>query len=181
MDASQVSETPLIDTTRFTLRKLVREDAVALFPTFSNDEQCRYLSRPAFQTVEELADWLLDRSWPGRSWVAVDKSGGAIVGRYVAVPKTDRDVQEIGYTTVVGRQGQGVALECMTALVRHLFLNEGCRRLYAEIDAENVASIALIERLGFTREGLLREHETTHIGLCDMALYGLLRREWRSA
>lgn len=34
---------------------------------------------------------------------------------------------------------------------------------------------------GFKREGLLREHETTHKGLCDMALYGLLRREWRAA
>ncbi|WP_442483923.1 GNAT family N-acetyltransferase [Aeoliella sp. SH292] len=180
MDASQGFDTPLIDTARFALRKLRREDAGALFPTFSNEGQCRYLSRPAFQTVDELTDWLLDSSWPGRSWVALDKSDGTIVGRYVAAPATDKGVQEIGYTTVVGRQGQGVAVECMAALVRHLFLNEGCRRLHAKIDAENVASIALIERLGFTREGLLREHETTHKGLCDMAMYGLLRREWRA-
>jgi RimJ/RimL family protein N-acetyltransferase len=36
----------------------------------------------------------------------------------------------------------------------------------------------LAERLGFSLEGRLREHETTHKGLCDMLVYGLLRREW---
>jgi RimJ/RimL family protein N-acetyltransferase len=48
----------------------------------------------------------------------------------------------------------------------------------ANIDAQNVASIALIERLGFQREGWLREHETTHEGLRDLLVYGLLRDEW---
>jgi cytosine/adenosine deaminase-related metal-dependent hydrolase len=39
-------------------------------------------------------------------------------------------------------------------------------------------SAGLAERLGFSLEGRLREHETTHKGLCDMLVYGLLRREW---
>lgn len=172
-------ETPTIDAGRFILRKLARADTAALFPTLSDDAQCRYLTRPAFGSEQELADWLTDPDWNGRSWVAVDKAGGAIAGRFVAVPGREAGVAELGYITVVGRQAEGVARECMTALIAHLFDREGHRRLIAEIDAQNTASIALAQRLGFTREGCLREHETTHNGLCDMLIYGLLRREWR--
>ncbi|MBP2233380.1 RimJ/RimL family protein N-acetyltransferase [Azospirillum agricola] len=180
MNAAPTLDTPSIATERFTLRKLVREDTSALFPTFSNETQCRYMSQPHFATMEALADWLTDSTWAGRSWVAMDKSDGSVAGRYVAYPGRDAGVLELGYITVAQRQGQGVATECMAALVDHLFQNEGYRRLFAEIDAENAASTALIERLGFVREGCLREHETTHKGVCDTVVYGLLYREWRS-
>ena len=77
-------------------------------------------------------------------------------------------------------QGQGVARECMAALVAQLFA-EGARKLTAEIDAENHASLRLAEALGFTREALLRAHETTHEGLRDVCLYGLLASDPRPA
>lgn len=179
MPTPKTADTPTLDAGRFLLRKLVRADTDALFPTLSNPAQCLYMSQPHFASREVLADWLTDATWAGRSWTAVDKHDGSIAGRYVAFPGRDDGVLELGYITVLGRQGQGVARACMAALVTHLFAHEGYRRLYAEIDAENVASIALAERLGFTREGCLRAHEVTHKGLCDMLVYGVLRHEWR--
>lgn len=68
----------------------------------------------------------------------------------------------------------------MDGLISHLFEREAHRRVFVEIDDGNLASIALIERLGFKREGCLREHETTHRGLCNLLFYGLLRNEWRA-
>ncbi|HWK42211.1 MAG TPA: GNAT family protein [Croceibacterium sp.] len=172
-------DTPTIHAGRFALRQLTRDDTSALFPTLASEEQCRFLSRSHFQNEDELAAWLTDPNWNGRSWVAVDKADSTIAGRFVAVPTDEPDVTELGYITVASRQGQGVARECMTALIGHLFEREGNRRLIAEIDSENTASIALAERLGFTREAYLREHERTHKGLCDLLIYGLLRREWQ--
>lgn len=86
-------------------------------------------------------------------------------------------MSEIGYITVAEWQGRGVAVECVAALISHAFDVENQRRLIAEIDAENVASIAVAERVGLKREGWLREHETTHKGLCDVLIYGLLQSE----
>jgi len=170
-----------LSTNRFNMRAIRRSDAAALYGTLSDEAQCRYLSRPHFTSLKELSDWLTDPEWPGRTWVAIDKADGSLAGRYVAYPGPDAGVLEVGYITVVGRQGHGIATECMSALIDHLFSAGRYRRLFAEIDSENLASVRLVKRLGFTREGCLRQHETTHKGLCDMLIFGLLRDEcWRT-
>ena len=176
---------PTLITPRFTLRPLRRSDAAALFPTLSDAEQCRYLSREAFASEEELWGWLADPDWPGLSWIAQDAQD-AVVARLVAVPADGTSpvhgaVFEIGYITVMHRQGEGIAREGMSALIDHLFSADHeprVRKLTAEVDVRNAPSIALLETLGFTREATLREADATHIGLCDVHWYGLLAREW---
>ena len=152
-----------------------REDAAALFATLSDEAQCLYLSRPAFACEEELWGWLADPTWNGRTWIAEDGEG-RVAGRFVAVPADEDGIEEIGYITCKARQGKGVALECTEALVRHLF-ETGTRKIIAEVDMRNTPSIRVLEGLGLTREALFREHETTHAGLCDVAVYSLLRSE----
>lgn len=171
---------PVLTTPRFTMRPLRREDAAAFFPTLSNEDQCRYLSREKFASEEELWDWLAEPDWPGLTWIAQDTHGNA-VARLVAVPRLPEDIAgpvfEIGYITVMDRQGEGIAAECSRAMIGHLFAS-GARKLTAEVDTRNTPSIRLLEKLGFTREATFREHDSTHIGLCDIHWYGLLAREW---
>ena len=167
-----------IETQRFALRPLQPSDCAALYPTFADEDQCRYLSRGKFESAEELWGWLADPQWNGRTWIAEDEAGD-VVGRFVAVPGHEAGVEEIGYVTVMHRQGEGIARECMTALVDHLFARDNLRKLTAEVDIDNTASIRLLERLGFTKEAHLRVHETTHIGLRDVLLYGLLENDPR--
>ena len=179
-----MADVPILITPRFTLRPLERADAAALYPTLSDEGQCRYLSREAFASEEELWGWLAEPGWPGLTWIAQETHGpnaGAVAARLVAVPRLPEDpagpVFEIGYITAMHRQGEGIASECARALIAHLF-DTGARKLTAEVDARNTPSIRLLETLGFTREATLREHDATHIGLCDVHWYGLLRREW---
>lgn len=170
-------EVPTLRTERFTMRPLRREDTAALFPTLGDEAQCRYLTRPAFSDEEELWGWLADPTWNGRTWIA-EAADGEVAARFVAVPGHDDGVEEIGYITCAHRQGEGVARECTHALVAHLFDTDRLRKITAEVDAENTASIRLLESLGFTREAFFRQHETTHIGLRDVMMYGLLASEW---
>jgi RimJ/RimL family protein N-acetyltransferase len=64
---------------------------------------------------------------------------------------------------------------------------EGPRRLAADqrpsldADPRNQPSITLLERLGFRREGLLREHYFAAGEPQDALFFGLLAREWRAA
>ncbi|TRD12305.1 GNAT family N-acetyltransferase [Erythrobacter insulae] len=163
-------EAAALTTRRFTLRPLERADAAALYPTLSDPSQCTYLSREAFASEEELWAWLADPEWPGSTWIAVDERG-AVAGRFVAMPAHEERVLEIGYITCADRQRQGVASECMAALIAHLFENDA-RKLTAVVDCENIASARVMDTLGFTREAHFREHETTHEGLRDVWVYG---------
>lgn len=178
MTTDPQTRTPTLDAGWIRLRALMRKDTPALFPTFSDPRQCLYMSRPRFDDPEALADWLTDPDWNGRSWVAIDRADGALVGRFVVVPGRDPGVVEVGWITVAGRQRLGVGTRALRALLDHLFYAERVRKVFAEIDAENTASLALADRLGFVREGCLREHEVTHKGLCDLVVYGLLRADW---
>jgi len=171
-------EVTTLHTERFTMRPLQEADTAALYPTLSNDDQCLYLTRPAFTSHEELWGWLADPAWPGLTWIAV-REDGSVAGRFVAHTAHEEGVEEIGYITCLDAQGQGVASECTRALIAHRF-ESGARKLTAEVDTRNTASVKLLERLGFTREAHLREHETTHAGVCDVYFYGLLAREFRA-
>ena len=175
-----MNNVPTLKTDRFTMRPLRRGDEVALFPTMSDEEQSLYLTRPKFDSEEELWEWFADPAWDGRTWIAVD-SAGMVVGRFVASPGHGSDdthgpVFEIGYITAKHAQGAGVARECTEALINQLW-QEGARKLTAEVDTRNEPSVRLLESLGFTREAHLREHEATHIGLCDVYWYGKLRSD----
>ena len=169
--------TPTIETGRFILRELVAEDVEAFWPAFSDPDNMLWWSREAFTSREELADWLLATDWNGRSWAAVERGSGEPVCRVVAMPGME-GVSEIGYATVLGRQGQGIARECVAALISHLFTAEGMRRVWADVDPDNSASNALLKSLGFTLEGQLREAWNTHIGVRDSLIWGLLAQEW---
>ncbi|NCP23634.1 MAG: GNAT family N-acetyltransferase [Erythrobacter sp.] len=165
---------PVLETARFTMRPLGRGDAAALLPTLGDEAQCRYLTRAAFGSEEELWGWLADPSWPGLTWIAVD-ADEEVVGRFVAVPVEEAGVFDLGYIVCADRRGEGIAVECSEALLRHLFVDSKARKAMAEVDIENVASIRTLERLGFTREAFHPAYEETHKGVCDVAIYGLDR------
>ena len=173
--------TPLLRTERFVLRELTRADAPALYPSFSDDEVMRWWSRGPFASEAELAEWLVpDGGWEeGRSWAVADSAEGPAIARLVAMDRGD-GMTELGYLVVRERQGEGIAREALAALITHLVGIERRRRIYADTDPDNAASNRLLESLGFTLEGRLREQWTTHIGRRDSLIWGLLDKEWEN-
>jgi ribosomal-protein-alanine N-acetyltransferase len=171
-------EIPTLTTERFTLRPLGAEDVAPLFPTFADEEAMRYWAREPFTSEAELAGWLLDPAWGGRSWAAVPKDGGPTVGRFMAIGRLD-GVAEVGYLVANHAQGQGVGRECLSAVLTQLFRAEGLRRVYADVDPDNAPSNRLVESLGFQLEGRMRANWHTHIGVRDSLIWGLLQDEWK--
>ncbi len=65
-----------------------------------------------------------------------------------------------------------------SALLGHAFANMNVRRVEAEVDPRYTASAGLLRRLGFTREGLLRQRWVTKGEANDVEMFGLLRSDW---
>src|SRR6476660_2211260 len=87
---------------------------------------------------------------------------------------------DIGYGLARAHWGQGFMHEALTAVVDYAFGPLGLRRLEADIDPRNAASLRALECLGFAREGLLRERWQVGEEISDTAFLGLLAREWRA-
>jgi len=69
--------------------------------------------------------------------------------------------------------------EAVAAMVDHAFAEWGLNRVEIRLDVENARSRALAERLGFTREGVLRQAMWVARDFHDDAVYSMLAGEWR--
>jgi RimJ/RimL family protein N-acetyltransferase len=75
-------------------------------------------------------------------------------------------------------RGRGYGTEAQRQLVDRLFEHERGRRIQAETHPRNTAERRVLERLGFTAEGVLRDYFDAAEDLGDLVMYSLLRREW---
>ncbi|CAN5535593.1 hypothetical protein BH11ARM2_BH11ARM2_31510 [soil metagenome] len=88
---------------------------------------------------------------------------------------------EIGYCLHRDYWGQGFALEALMPLIAYGFREMGLHRIHACTWVENVASVRLLEKCGFRREGVLRDEYFFEGCFHDEAHYAMLDREFESA
>ena len=98
-------------------------------------------------------------------------SDGAFLGWWTPEHRS----ASLGYCLNRTARGQGHATEAAHAVLRWAFDTLDLNRVQAETDTRNAASARVLEKLGFLREGTLREDGD----VSDSWVYGLLRREWR--
>lgn len=105
-------------------------------------------------------------------------SGGALCGA-VRVKNIDADDRkaEIGYFIGGEFAGKGIVSNAVRAVLAYCFASLQLNRIELRCAATNDRSIRLAERLGFRREGLLRQGECLHGVFVDQLVYGLLRGE----
>ncbi len=84
---------------------------------------------------------------------------------------------EIGYWIGRPYRRNGYASEAAAALVRHAFNGLGLRRVIAHHFARNPASGRVLEKIGMTREGLLRQHILKWDRFEDVVIFGILAEE----
>ena len=169
----------VLTTARLVIRPVRLDDADALHPGYVDPEAMRYGSHPPHtdpaETHAKLERNLVTPDW--RMWVPTLAGDDRAIGTLAAHAERP-GVTEIGYSILPSHWGLGYAREMLAALLDRLFGVEDNRRVFADIDPDNRASCRLVEALGFTREGVLRELWASHIGIRDAAIYGLLAREW---
>jgi [ribosomal protein S5]-alanine N-acetyltransferase len=173
-------ETPVLETARLRLRPRVVEDADALHPSFTDPEIMQYWSDAPHTGIEQTRADFAREAPEWRRWTITLKGDDTAIGLVAAGEKRQGNVTELGYMLAREHWGSGIAAEAVSAVIDQVFA-EGQRRVFADTDPDNRASRALLERLGFQLEGLLRGEWETHLGVRDTTLYGLLREEWKGA
>ena len=108
--------------------------------------------------------------------IAVD---GAAVGGISVTAGSDvyRRDAELGYWLGEPFWGRGIMTEAVRRICREAFERLDIVRIHAAVYARNGASCRVLEKAGFTREGVLRRSVYKNGEVLDACLYALLREE----
>ena len=85
----------------------------------------------------------------------------------------------IGYWLDAAVEGKGVMSRCCRAMLRHLFEDRRMHRVEIRCATGNTRSCAIPARLGFTREGVLREAEWVFDRWVDLRVFSMLQQDWK--
>lgn len=175
-----------IPAARLVVRPITPADLPDLLEANGDERVTHFLPYPTWRSMDDASAWLLriEALVAGGSarQLVIERSADRKVLGGVLLFKFDEPSArlEIGY--VLGREHwrQGYAFEALQAVCEHAFRQLGMRRIEAEVNPANTASNALLQRLGFVREGLLRQRWVGRGGAYDTHIYGCLAHEWRS-
>ena len=173
-----------LNTRRLLLRPLRGSDADALLGLFSDPKVMRYWSTPPWKSIDQARS-MIDRD--GKAMAAGEHvrlglertEDGVLIGTCTlfAISEQCRRA-EVGYAMASHAWGKAYMDEALRALLNYGFSELKLNRVEADIDPRNEASARSLERLGFKKEGYLRERWIVGDEVSDTALYGLLHRDW---
>ena len=159
--------------------RLTDVDAVLSFA--SDPEWARYLPVPQPYTRSDaekfIASQILLNEDRHQAW-AITQNDKLIGGINIRLD-FHHQVGEIGYSIARPYWGRGFITQVARAIIDAAFETySDLNRIRAIADARNVASQRVMDKLGMTREGLLRQNRWVRDEFVDEVWYGLLRSEW---
>lgn len=171
-------------TNRLLLRPLRAADAQDLFAIFSDQDVMRYWSTPPWRSIESANNFIAQARQAMSSGKDVRlglerRADGQLIGTCTLFSFSEQCRRaEVGYGLARSAWGSGYMHEALVSLLSHGFSELGLNRVEADIDPRNKASANSLGRLGFKKEGHLRERWIVGGEVSDSDLYGLLLADW---
>ena len=173
-----------IESKRLHIRLVAEADLPSLLEVNSNEEVTALLPYATWASLADAASWYqrmagIQATGLALQFVIVSRATGFAIGTCLLFRFEEGSARaELGY--VLGRThwGQGLMQEALGALLDCAFGRMGLRRIEAEVDTRNSPSARLLRRLGFTKEGVLRQRWVAKGQARDVEMYGLLGDEW---
>lgn len=170
---------PILETERLRLEPLTVDDASQLFPIMDDPEVMAYWDTPEIDDpdiVDQIVRHQVEGMSAGRGvyWALRTLADRGFLGA-CDLSEIDRWNRRAEVGFMLGREawGQGYALEAMRSVVAFA-AGAGLRKLTARTHLGNRRSEALLEKLGFAEEGLLRGHIVKDGERRDCRVFGLL-------
>ncbi|NEX59792.1 GNAT family N-acetyltransferase [Noviherbaspirillum galbum] len=177
---------PILRSPRLRLRALTPADGPALFAIHSDAEWMRWYGVDPLvdeaqgqQLAELFAGWFT--AGTGYRWALERKEDKRLIGT-CGLFRWNKSWHNCvtGYEIARDCQGQGYMREALEVILDFGFNMMMVHRIQAETHPDNLASIALLERLGFRFEGMHREQAFWGGRFYDLNCFSLLEQEWRA-
>lgn len=168
------------------LREFTEDDVDGVLAVVGDDRITRHLSFDS-RTRDQAAamlDGILDRQHhdPRTEYylaIVLPENKDQVIG-FARLGLDGVKAGKLGYALIPSAQGRGYATDACQAMISFGFRELDLHRISAAIGPDNAASLRIVERLGFTYEGRIRDHVFTNGTWRDSRLYSVLEHEWAS-
>jgi RimJ/RimL family protein N-acetyltransferase len=166
-----------------TLRSWRDTDADAIAAMMDEPEIARWTRAPTPYRQRDAIEWLATHSTLMRRrselpLAVVDAETGALLGSVsIRFPADDRG--EFGYLVAAEARGRGVGARALRLFARWALVALELPRLEVMVQPENVASLAVAQRVGFRREGIMRSQSAIRGRRVDLMMLAMLPGELR--
>jgi ribosomal-protein-alanine N-acetyltransferase len=180
------SSFPALVTERLFLREMTPKDVNALLMLFGNPEVVKFIGMQPIKNIEQANEWL---KWMGGFFAAKDglrwgitlqDADATFVGS-AGLHRWNKEAQyaKIGCDIAYKFWGNGYGQEAMREIIEFGWEQMKLNRIEAEIVSGNEGSVHVMEKLGFKREGLLRQRLLKGGKFYDVLIYSVLRSEYQ--
>jgi RimJ/RimL family protein N-acetyltransferase len=151
-----------ITTERLTIRRLEESDAPFILTLLNDESFIKYIGDKGVRSLDGARQYLAtgplaSYAQHGYGLNAVTLAGeGSAIGICGVLRRDSLDAPDLGFAFLPAYRGKGYAFEAASAVMADARTTHGLSRLLAITQPDNEASIALLGRLGFRFEGLMR-------------------------
>ena len=162
------------------IRKFERTDIPKKVEWINNPENNQFLHYDIPISIVGTERWFDSHQGEETRYDAVIEADGVPVGT-IGLLSIDRKNSKAEYYIAMGEvdyKGKGVAKEASRLILEYGFEKLDLNRIYLFTEVENVAAQKMFERVGFVREGVIRQDILSHGRNADRIAYGFLREDW---
>lgn len=170
---------------QYLLREQSPTDCKDFFNYYKDPKVGRYILATKPTTLEEAKSEInycrrLFYDKKGIFWSISTKKSQKMIGSVGLLINNQHRRGEICYDLSSEYWQQGIMTQALTVVIKHAFNNMGLGRIEALIVKENTASVALLSKLGFQREGALRQYRHYQGKFHDVEIYAITSPVQRS-
>lgn len=173
-----VTVKPTIQTERLCIRPMNAKDVPALREWMPDRSIYTYWGKGPSK-AEKNPELLFEKQEkPTKSFhLGIEEvSSGKVIGDlYVYLIENDR-MASVAIRLSASSHGKGYGTEALQAITKFCFEKTELQRLWTEVDVRNSPSWKMLEKCGYTREGLIRQGKMVNTW-CDYYIYGILKSD----
>lgn len=162
------------------IRKFEKTDIPKKVEWINNPDNNQFLHYDIPISIESTEKWYKMHIGDGDRYDAIIEVDGIPVGT-IGLLNIDNNNSKAEYYIAMGEtnfKGKGVAKKASELLLNYCFYELGLNRIYLFTEIDNIVAQHLFEKVGFIKEGIIRQDIIFRGKYVDRILYGVLRKDW---
>lgn len=176
---------PTLETSRLILREISPDDVTSLLMHFGNSEVIKFIEKKPIKTIQQANEWLrwmggFFAAKEGLRWSITTKDEGTFLG-LGGLHRWNREIHcaQIGCDLLPTHLGHAYGQEAMQKIIEFGWNYMKLNRIEADVVQGNLRSDHVLNKLGFRKEGVLRQRILKGGKYYDVHIYGLLQCDYR--